>query len=59
MLDYPFPCEFDEEAKRWLIDEGEISWDQVLERWKRRGPANEELVEQVQRGYRQMTEMLA
>jgi ring-1,2-phenylacetyl-CoA epoxidase subunit PaaA len=59
VLDYPFPCEFDESEKRWLMDEGEISWDQVLERWKRRGPANEELVEQVQRGYRQMTEMLA
>ena len=57
-LDYPFPCEFDEESKRWLIDEGEISWDQVLQRWKRRGPANEELVEQVQRGYRQMTRYL-
>ncbi len=59
VLDYPFPCEFDEESKRWLLDEGEISWEKVLERWKRRGPANEELVEQVQRGYRQMTEMLA
>jgi ring-1,2-phenylacetyl-CoA epoxidase subunit PaaA len=57
-LDYPFPCEFDEESKRWLMDEGEISWDQVLQRWKRRGPANEQLVEQVQRGYRQMTRYL-
>ena len=57
-LDYPFPCEFDEESKRWLLDEGEISWDQVLARWKRRGPANEQLVEQVQRGYRQMTRYL-
>jgi ring-1,2-phenylacetyl-CoA epoxidase subunit PaaA len=59
VLDYPFPCEFDEEEKRWLFDEGEISWEQVLQRWKRRGPANEWLVEKVQRGYRQMTEMLA
>ena len=58
VLDYPFPCEFDEQEKRWLMDEGEISWDQVLKRWKRRGPANEELVEQVQRGYRQMTRYL-
>jgi ring-1,2-phenylacetyl-CoA epoxidase subunit PaaA len=58
VLDYPFPCEFDEEEKRWLMDEGEVSWEQVLERWKRRGPANEELVEQVQRGYRQMTSWL-
>jgi ring-1,2-phenylacetyl-CoA epoxidase subunit PaaA len=59
LLDYPFPCEFDEESKRWLIDEGEISWDEVLERWQRRGPANEELVEQIQRGYRQMTKVMA
>ena len=58
VLDYPFPCEFDEQEKRWLFAEGEISWDQVLQRWKRRGPANEELVEQVQRGYRQMTRYL-
>jgi ring-1,2-phenylacetyl-CoA epoxidase subunit PaaA len=59
VLDYPFPCEFDEESKRWLMDEGEISWDEVLERWRRRGPANEEFVEQVQRGYRQMTKVMA
>ena len=26
----PVPGEFDEESKRWLLDEGEISWDQVL-----------------------------
>jgi ring-1,2-phenylacetyl-CoA epoxidase subunit PaaA len=59
VLDYPFPCEFDEESKRWLMDEGEISWDQVVERWRRRGPANEEFVDQVQRGYRQMTKVMA
>ena len=53
----PVPVRVRRAEKRWLFDEGEISWDQVLERWKRRGPANEELVEQVQRGYRQMTEM--
>jgi ring-1,2-phenylacetyl-CoA epoxidase subunit PaaA len=58
VIDCPFPVEFDEEEKRWLLDEGEISWEQVMERWKRRGPANEELVEQVQRGYRQMTKIL-
>jgi ring-1,2-phenylacetyl-CoA epoxidase subunit PaaA len=58
VLDYPFPCEFDEEEKRWLMDEGEISWEQVMQRWKRRGPANEWLVEKVQRGYRQMTSWL-
>jgi ring-1,2-phenylacetyl-CoA epoxidase subunit PaaA len=58
VIDVPFPVEFDEQEKRWLIEEGEIGWDQVLARWKRRGPANEELVEQVQRGYRQMVQIL-
>ena len=49
-LDTPFPQQFDEQEKRWLTEEGEISWDTVLERWRRRGPANEELVEMIQRG---------
>jgi ring-1,2-phenylacetyl-CoA epoxidase subunit PaaA len=38
VLDYAFPCEYDEDEKRWLMDEGEISWSQVFERWKGRGP---------------------
>ena len=33
---------------------GPISWDDVLVRWKRRGPANEYLVGQLQRGYKQL-----
>ena len=50
VLDTPFPQQFDEREKRWLLEEGEITWDEVLERWRRRGPANEELVEMIQRG---------
>jgi len=49
VLDYPFPCRYDPETKRWLVDEGEITWDDVFERWKRRGPMNEIYVEQIQR----------
>jgi ring-1,2-phenylacetyl-CoA epoxidase subunit PaaA len=49
-IDTPFPQQFDEHEKRWLTEEGEISWDTVLERWRARGPANEELVEMIQRG---------
>ncbi|MGD8318797.1 MAG: phenylacetate-CoA oxygenase subunit PaaI [Gemmatimonadota bacterium] len=49
VLDYPFPCRYDAGAKRWLFDEGEISWDEVFERWKARGPMNEIYVESVQR----------
>jgi ring-1,2-phenylacetyl-CoA epoxidase subunit PaaA len=44
----PFPQQFDEGQKRWLGEE--ITWDEVLQRWRRRGPANEELVEMIQRG---------
>jgi ring-1,2-phenylacetyl-CoA epoxidase subunit PaaA len=49
VLDYPFPCRYDPKAKRWLFDEGEITWDEVFERWKGRGPMNEEFVESVRR----------
>lgn len=49
LLDYPFPCEYDSAAKRWDFAGGEISWDQVFERWKARGPMNEVYVESIQR----------
>jgi ring-1,2-phenylacetyl-CoA epoxidase subunit PaaA len=58
VIDCPFPAEFDEGEKHWLLDEGEISWEQVMERWTRRGPANEELVEELQRGYKQMAALM-
>jgi ring-1,2-phenylacetyl-CoA epoxidase subunit PaaA len=50
VIDFPFPAQFDEREKRWLLEEGAISWDDVQERWRRRGPANEEFVEMIQRG---------
>jgi ring-1,2-phenylacetyl-CoA epoxidase subunit PaaA len=58
VLRYPFPCEFDESEKRWLFDEGEISWNQVFERWKGRGPKNRDFVAAVQegKGFRRMLE---
>ncbi len=52
-IDCPFPARFDEEQKQWLLDEGSISWDEVMERWKARGPMNREYVERLQRGYHQ------
>lgn len=58
LLDYPFPCAFDPEQKRWLFEEGEVGWDEVLARWKGRGPSNVEFVGQLQRGYRQWAELL-
>jgi ring-1,2-phenylacetyl-CoA epoxidase subunit PaaA len=52
VIDCPFPRAFDEEAKRW----GEqITWDDVLVRWKSRGPMNRDYVNRLQRGYRSAT----
>ena len=58
-IDMPFPVEFDEGEKRWLLEEGASTWDQVLARWKRRGPSNEEFVAQLQAGYRDLQAGLA
>jgi ring-1,2-phenylacetyl-CoA epoxidase subunit PaaA len=44
VLDYPFPCSFDPEAKRWDFGDP-CSWDDVLVRWRERGPRNAEMVE--------------
>jgi ring-1,2-phenylacetyl-CoA epoxidase subunit PaaA len=54
VLDFPFPSRFLAGEKRWLFEEGQITWDAVLERWKRRGPKNQEFIDAVQRGYREM-----
>jgi ring-1,2-phenylacetyl-CoA epoxidase subunit PaaA len=51
VLDYPFPCEYDPDQKRWLFEGGQIGWDQVFTRWKKRGPMNEHYVESVRRSH--------
>ncbi len=51
----PFPRHFDAQAKRWA---DACTWDDVLARWKARGPANEEFVGMVQRGKREMLRLL-
>jgi ring-1,2-phenylacetyl-CoA epoxidase subunit PaaA len=58
VLDYPFPCQYDAEEKRWLFDEGEITWDDVFDRWKGRGPMNEIYVESIQRSRGDVTRWL-
>ncbi len=47
VIDCTFPCQYDPGEKRWLHDEA-LTWDQVFERWKARGPMNERYVEMVQ-----------
>ncbi len=59
VIDVPFPAEFDEARKRWRFEDGPIPWEQVLQRWKRRGPANEEYVRELQRGYREIRRLQA
>ncbi len=48
VVDYEYPCEFDEKEKRWLLDEP-LTWEQAFERWRRRGPMNEAFVESVRK----------
>jgi ring-1,2-phenylacetyl-CoA epoxidase subunit PaaA len=50
-IDVPFPARFDAANKRWLYEEGPIGWDEVLKRWKARGPMNNEYVASLQRGW--------
>jgi ring-1,2-phenylacetyl-CoA epoxidase subunit PaaA len=52
VIDCPFPAAFDEERRSWLLDDGPISWDEVLKRWRARGPMNVDYVRTLQRGYR-------
>jgi ring-1,2-phenylacetyl-CoA epoxidase subunit PaaA len=42
-LDYPFPCTFDAEEKRWNLEDP-CTWDDVMVRWRQRGPRNAEMV---------------
>jgi ring-1,2-phenylacetyl-CoA epoxidase subunit PaaA len=52
VIDCPFPARFDEEKRTWLLSDGAISWDEVIARWRARGPMNDEYVRTLQRGYR-------
>jgi ring-1,2-phenylacetyl-CoA epoxidase subunit PaaA len=49
VLDYDMPVAFVEDQKEWRFDES-ISWDDVMDRWRSRGPANKEYVEMIQSG---------
>jgi len=59
VIDCPFPARFDAERKQWLLDDGPISWDEVIERWKGRGPMNRDYVGRLQKGYRARQAVLA
>ncbi len=55
VLDCAFPAHFDVKAKRW---DGPCTWDDVMKRWKARGPKNEEFVSMLQRGKKEMLRLL-
>src|SRR5260221_11365732 len=58
VVDCAFPAAFDERRKRWLLEEGAITWDDVMVRWKKRGPSNAEFVAHGQRGTRGLAKLL-
>lgn len=49
VLDVPFPCKFDVENKKWLFDQPD-TWENVIKRFKKRGPQNKQFVERIQKG---------
>jgi len=49
VLDYDLPVAFDPDNKEWRFDEP-ISWSDVIDRWRSRGPANEKYVNMIQSG---------
>ncbi len=51
VIDCPFPAQFDSEKREWLLGDGAIDWDDVLVRWRGRGPMNRDYVTTLQRGY--------
>jgi len=59
VLDYPFPCRYDPDTKRWLYEDGEITWGDVFTRWKGRGPMNETYVESLRRSRRDVDRWLS
>ncbi len=66
VIDFPFPSEFDAEEKRWDFANGPIEWlddgsgrPSVMKRWRARGPKNDEFVEILQRGHKQVAAMLS
>ena len=58
VIDCPFPAHFDANAKCWLLDDSSCTWDDVMKRWKARGPRNEEFVEKIQRGKKELLRLL-
>ncbi len=57
-LEFELPCAWDADERRWLRDET-ITWEAVFDRWRARGPMNEQFVESVRRSRFQVEALLA
>jgi ring-1,2-phenylacetyl-CoA epoxidase subunit PaaA len=53
VIDCAFPAPFDPERRAWDLS-AQVTWDDVLDRWRGRGEMNREYVATIQRGYRTM-----
>ncbi len=58
VLDCTFPAHFDAQAKHWLLADSSCTWQDVMKRWKARGPKNDEFVGMIQRGKKEMLRQL-
>ncbi|MDT8435876.1 MAG: Phenylacetic acid catabolic protein [Gemmatimonadota bacterium] len=55
---YELPCEWDADERRWLLDTP-ITWERVFDRWRARGPMNEEFVASIRRSRARTEALLA
>lgn len=58
VIDCTFPAHFDAKDKHWFLDDHSCTWDDVMKRWKARGPSNEQFVGMLQRGKKDMLHLL-
>lgn len=49
LMDFPLPCAFDADARRWDFSKS-VTWTDVVERWKAQGPWTEQSVDILQSG---------
>ena len=54
VMDFPFPAQFEAEEKRWHFDEGKYLLGRRTGPLEGAGPKNEEYVEHLQRGYKEL-----
>ncbi|MCL7986299.1 MAG: phenylacetate-CoA oxygenase subunit PaaI, partial [marine benthic group bacterium] len=57
-LEYELPCAWDADERVWMLEET-ITWDQVWDRWRERGPMNEEFVNSIRTSRAATEKMLA